>query len=77
MEAKSFRVTRPGPNEPREDPTSDHVRNFLDCVKSRQQCVCHIDVGFHSSLPCILGVQAIREGRQFAWDEKTRTVTRV
>ena len=77
LEAKSFRVTRPGPNEPREDPTSDHVRNFLDCVKSRQQCVCHIDVGFHSSLPCILGVQAIREGRQFAWDEKTRTVTRV
>jgi hypothetical protein len=50
-----------------------HTRNFLDCVKSRQQPVAHIDVGFHSSLPCIIGLMAIRQGRTFAWDEKTQT----
>lgn len=76
IEAKSFNTAQQranNPNEPRVDPTAVHARNFLDCVKSRQQPVCHIGIGFNSSLPCILGVQAIREGRTFAWDDKTRT----
>jgi hypothetical protein len=50
-----------------------HTRNFLDCIKSRQQPVAHIDIGFHSSLPCILGLMPIRQGHTFAWDEKTLT----
>ena len=31
--------------------THRHVRNFLDCVKSRQQPVCNVEVGFYSTLP--------------------------
>ena len=45
-----------------------HVRNFLDCVKSRQDPVVNIDTGFYSTLPTLLGVLAIRNGRTYSWD---------
>jgi predicted dehydrogenase len=53
------------------DATPNHTRNFLDCVKSRQKPICDIDVGFYSSLPCIIALMAIQQGRPFAWDGKT------
>jgi predicted dehydrogenase len=45
-----------------------HVRNFLDCVKSRQDPVVSIDTGFYSTLPTLLGVLAVRNGKTYAWD---------
>ena len=27
------------------------------------------EIGFHSSLPCLLGRQAVKEGRALSWDE--------
>ena len=45
-----------------------HVRNFLDCVKSRQDPVVSVDTGFYSTLPTLLGVMAIRDGKTYAWD---------
>jgi predicted dehydrogenase len=52
-----------------DDPhTIAHARNFLDCVKSRQKPVSELEIGFNASLPCILGVQAVREGRSLKWD---------
>jgi predicted dehydrogenase len=51
--------------------TIAHCRNFLDCIKSRQRPVGDIEIGFHSTLPCLLAILAIREGRSFAWDGKS------
>jgi predicted dehydrogenase len=48
--------------------TIAHARNFLDCVKSRQKPVSELEIGFNASLPCILAVKAVREGRSFKWD---------
>jgi predicted dehydrogenase len=48
--------------------TIAHVRDFLDCVKSRKRPVGDIEIGFYSSLPCLLGIEAIRQGRAIAWD---------
>jgi predicted dehydrogenase len=45
-----------------------HVRNFLDCIKSRKDPVVDIDTGFYSTLPTMMGVLAIREGRMYSWD---------
>jgi len=45
-----------------------HVRNFLDCVKSRQDPVVTVDTGFYSTLPTLMGVMAIRDGKTYAWD---------
>jgi hypothetical protein len=48
--------------------TTAHAANFLDCVRSRKKPVCDVEVGFYSTLPCLLGLLAIRERRTFTWD---------
>jgi predicted dehydrogenase len=67
LEAKDFRNTDRGIN----GDTPLHARNFLDCVKSRQKPDCDIEIGFYSSLPCLLALMAIRDERSYAWDGKT------
>jgi predicted dehydrogenase len=52
------------------DATTAHARNFLESVRSRQKPVSDIEIGFYSSLPCLLANLAIREGRAFSWDAK-------
>ena len=49
--------------------TIAHGRNFLDCVKSRSKPVSDLEIGFYASLPCLLAVKAVREGRSFRWDD--------
>ncbi len=52
-----------------------HVRNFLDCVKSRQQPVENLSVGHHVSTVAHLGNVAYRAGRKIYWDhEKERVI---
>jgi hypothetical protein len=48
-----------------------HARNFLDCVKSRQKPITDIETGFHSTLPLLLGVLAVRTGKQYTWNGRT------
>jgi hypothetical protein len=55
--------------------THRHVRNFLDSVKSRQQPVCNIEVGFHSTLPTLLAIVSVKEGRTVKWDGKNAKTT--
>ena len=54
-----------------------HVRNWLDCIKSRERPTCNVEVGFHSSLPSLLGRQAIREGHALSWDPVTKSAKTV
>ena len=49
--------------------TIAHARNFLDSLKSRSKPVSELEVGFYASLPCLLAVKAVREGRSFRWDD--------
>ena len=68
IEAKTFRQDEAYENDPH---TIAHCRNFLDCVKSRKSPVADITtVGFHVTLPCLLGRLAVKEGRAFGWDGK-------
>jgi len=48
--------------------SNDHMRNFLDCVRSRQRTICPAEVGHRSASMCHLGVIAIRLGRKLTWD---------
>jgi predicted dehydrogenase len=48
--------------------TTLHVKDFLECVKSRKKPVSDVEIGFFATLPCVLGIRAMREGRGFAWD---------
>ncbi|HWH69111.1 MAG TPA: Gfo/Idh/MocA family oxidoreductase [Candidatus Sulfotelmatobacter sp.] len=55
---------KPGSGNPR----PPHVRNFLDCVKSRQQPVLNLELGHHLSSVAHLGNIAYRTGRKVVWD---------
>jgi hypothetical protein len=49
--------------------TSDnHMGNFFDCVKSRKDPVCAVEIGHRSASICHLGSIAVRLGRKLNWD---------
>lgn len=52
------------------DASAAHVRNFLDCVKTRQDPVAAVEIGHRSASVCHLGNVAIRLGRNLKWDPK-------
>ncbi len=46
-----------------------HVKNFLDCVKSRAVTICPAEVGHRSVTVCHLGVISLRlGGKKLTWD---------
>jgi predicted dehydrogenase len=51
-----------------------HVRNFLDCVKSRQSPTSDIEIGHRSTTTCLLGNVALRSGRRIVWNAKTEKI---
>ncbi len=56
------------------DPRPAHVRNFLDCVKSRQQPVENLEVGHFISTVAHLGNIALRSGHRISWDPKSEKI---
>lgn len=48
--------------------SDDHVGNFLDCVRSRRQTVCPIDIAVRTDTICQLSDIAIRTRRPLKWD---------
>lgn len=46
----------------------DHVRNFLDAVKSRQDPIAPVEIGHRTASVCHLGNIAIRLMRKLQWD---------
>jgi hypothetical protein len=53
-------------------PLDVHTKNFLDCVKSRQKPNADMEIGYHSALPCLLALEALKEGKPLGWDASTR-----
>ena len=46
----------------------DHVRNFVDCVKSRQRPVSDVEIGHRSTSACLLGNVSYRSEQRLVWD---------
>jgi hypothetical protein len=65
---KSLLQTTFGSNEPRLPVSNNHKRNFLDCVRTRQETICPIDTAVRSDTICHLDDLAIRLGRKLHWD---------
>ena len=57
-------------------PATFHVRDFLDCVKSRGQPRANADVACHSHIACHAANIAIFLGRKLAFDPKNRVPRR-
>ena len=48
--------------------SDNHMRNFFDCVRSREAPICDVEIGHRSVSMCHLGVIALRLGRKLQWD---------
>ncbi len=45
-----------------------HVRNFLDCIKTRQRTIADVEEGHEVSVACHLANISLRTGRKLRWD---------
>jgi predicted dehydrogenase len=52
-----------------------HVRNFLDCMKTRETPAGDIEIGHKSTVPCLIGNIALRTGMKLLWDARAEKFT--
>ncbi|HAV64221.1 MAG TPA: hypothetical protein DCY13_17875 [Verrucomicrobiales bacterium] len=45
-----------------------HQQNFFECLRSRQQPICDVEIGHRAASLCHLGVIALRTGWKLKWD---------
>jgi len=57
-----------GPNEIHLYKSSNHTRDFLECVRSRKKPICDVEVGARSVTVCHLGNLAYWNHRRLKWD---------
>jgi predicted dehydrogenase len=55
--------------------TKHHARNFLDCVRSRKETTCDIEVGHRSTSAPLIGNIAYRMKASLEWDGKAERFT--
>jgi predicted dehydrogenase len=53
------------------DATASHVRNFIECVKSRQKPLADVEIGHRSTTVAHLGNIAYKTHRKLQWDSVT------
>lgn len=56
------------------DATTQHMQNFFDCVRSRNEPNCPFEIGFRSAIVCQMAVRSYRQGRPVKWDEKREDI---
>lgn len=54
--------------------SSNHHRNFLDSVKSRQPTITPVEVAHHSAVPGHLSLISMLTGRKIKWDAKKEVI---
>ena len=59
-----------GPKDKRLYHSTGHVRNFVDCIKSRNATVCDIDIAVKADTLCQVSNIATRLGNKLRWDSK-------
>jgi predicted dehydrogenase len=57
------------------DPTLNHIRNFLDCVKSRKPCNCPLEEGHRSTSFAHLANIALETRTRIEWDPEKEEIT--
>src|SRR5262249_30028880 len=68
----TFRMPRP--EAAAEDTTNLHVKDFIECVRSRKRPAADVAIGHRSSLVPHLGNIAYRTGRKLRWDAENETI---
>jgi hypothetical protein len=63
-----------GPGDVRLFRSPGHHRNFIDCVKKRENPVCDVEIGCRSVTVCHLGNIAYWTRKPFGWDPKKEMI---
>jgi predicted dehydrogenase len=48
--------------------SNDHMGNFFDCMRSRKDPICAVEIGHRSASVCHLGAISLRTGKKLEWD---------
>jgi predicted dehydrogenase len=51
-----------------------HVRNFLDCIKSRQRTIADVEDGHYTATACHLSNISLHTGRKIRWDAEKEII---
>jgi predicted dehydrogenase len=62
-------VKRPGSFNPA---TRSHIRNFLDCVRSRKQPNAPVEGGNATNIVLVMAMESLRTGRRLRWNSAAR-----
>jgi hypothetical protein len=54
--------------------TSNHVRNWMECIRSRKQPNAPVEAGYSHSIATIMANAAVHTGAKVTFDEKTQEV---
>lgn len=57
-----------------EVPSTPHMKNWFDCMRSRQQPAAPIDTGYGHSVACIMADEAYLRGRRMVHDPAKRSI---
>lgn len=72
-EPETLKYETIGPEETRLYASADHRRNFLECVRSRREPICPVEVGHRSVTVCHLANIASWLRRPLRWDPERET----
>lgn len=56
-----------------DDLTTEHMANWFECMRSRQQPHCTVHEGYAHSVACMMAAESYWAGRKIFWDAKTET----
>jgi len=54
--------------------TGQHMQNFFDCVRTRKEPVCPLELGFRTSIACQMAVASYRRQSTVRWDPATEEI---
>ena len=57
-----------------DDLTLEHMANWFDCMRSREQPHCTVHNGFAHSVACMMSAESYWAGKKMYWDAKTETI---
>jgi len=57
-----------------DDRSLEHMANWFDCLRSRQDPHCTVEDGFAHSVACMMSAEAYWSGKKQYWDTKNEAI---
>jgi len=58
-----------------DDLSVEHMANWIECIRSRQQPIATVHDGFAQSVACIMATESYWTGKKLYWDPATEVIT--